>query len=166
MSITLISKEGAQFLVSKPVADRIGVVRDCAYGADFWLGYAVATDDSMGITLANVTSSILSKILVWCEHYKDMEPLVDGDSNMEFPEWDMAYIGHDMNQILFVLEAADYLHIPGLLLLACKGIADVLDGRNPRGICDLLGIVMDFSHRQEVDMDKENGYWRWFLHPT
>ncbi|KZO94886.1 hypothetical protein CALVIDRAFT_565293 [Calocera viscosa TUFC12733] len=122
MSVILLSQEGHCFEISKAVADRIGVVRDCVYGAaSLFTGplvaeyQAVAENDMMGIPLHKVSSVVLAKVLIWCKHYEEAVPLDCADCNQEFPDWDMAYIGNSVKEILLILQAADYLDIPGLM---------------------------------------------------
>jgi hypothetical protein len=77
------------------------------------------TEDGELVPLPNVDSKTLDKIIEWQSR----------DDEIDEPwsvTWSMAH-------------AADYLNIPGLLQRTCTRLADLLRGKSPRQIQELIG---------------------------
>jgi S-phase kinase-associated protein 1 len=88
------------------------------------------------IPLPNVSSSVLKKVIEYCEHHKkDPEPTTAVDDSRkkstEISDWDQKFIQVDQEMLFEIILAANYLDIKPLLF-----------ARALRGICDLrLGAV-------------------------
>ena len=76
------------------------------------------------ISLPNVTSNVLKKVLEWCEHHKkDPEPVAssieDHDDSRkkttEISDWDQKFIQVDQEMLFEIILAANYLDIKPLL---------------------------------------------------
>jgi S-phase kinase-associated protein 1 len=95
--------------------------------------------DTEVIPLPNVRSEILRLIVDWSVRHKD-DPILTDDDDLKFyntnfedlPEWDRNLVSGLNTSVLFELTlAANYLDIAGLLNLACKGIANLMNGKSP-----------------------------------
>jgi S-phase kinase-associated protein 1 len=91
------------------------------------------------IPLPNVSSSVLKKVIEYCEHHKkDPEPTTAVDDlddsrkkSTEISDWDQKFIQVDQEMLFEIILAANYLDIKPLLF-----------ARALCGICDLrLGAV-------------------------
>jgi len=111
--VLLISSDNEQFVVDKEVVKRMGLFSDMV-------------DVGEPIPLPNVSSSVLKKILEYCEHHRD-EPLPTTDDANEnenrkrtndIGEWDQKFITVDQEMLFEIILAANYLDIKPLLCVA------------------------------------------------
>jgi S-phase kinase-associated protein 1 len=95
--------------------------------------------DTEVIPLPNVRSEILRLIVDWSVRHKD-DPILTDDDDLKYyntnfedlPAWDRDLVSGLNTSALFELTlAANYLDIAGLLNLACKGIANLMNGKSP-----------------------------------
>jgi len=114
------------------------------------------------IPLPNVSSSVLHKVIEWCEHHrKDPEPIPeDADDTRkkttEISEWDGKFIQVDQEMLFEIILAANYLDIKPLLDVGCKTVANMIKGKQPEEIRKLFNIVNDFTPEEEAQIKKEN----------
>ncbi|KAF8511017.1 E3 ubiquitin ligase SCF complex Skp subunit [Hysterangium stoloniferum] len=115
------------------------------------------------IPLPNVTSSVLKKVLEYCEHHRG-EPLPTGDDDKDetrkrstdISEWDQKFINVDQEMLFEIILAANYLDIKSLLDVGCKTVANMIKGKTPEEIRKLFNIVNDFTPEEEAQIKKEN----------
>lgn len=103
------------------------------------------------IPLANVNARTLRKVLEWCHHHVG-EPAPDRDAPTDrwMNAWDKEYVNVDRSTLFEMVLAANYLDIQGLLNTCCKAVANLLTGKSPRELRQMLNIRSDFSEEQEA----------------
>jgi len=149
--VLLISSDNEQFVVDKEVVKRMGLFSDMV-------------DVGEPIPLPNVSSSVLKKILEYCEHHRD-EPLPTTDDANEnenrkrtndIGEWDQKFITVDQEMLFEIILAANYLDIKPLLCVATGTVQNMIKGKTPEEIRKLFNIVNDFTPEEEAQIKKEN----------
>jgi len=147
--VLLVTSDNEQFVVDKEVVERMGLFRDMV-------------EFDQPILLHNICSSVLKKVLEYCEHYRG-EPLPTTDDANEnrkrtddIDEWDKNFITVDQEMLFEIILAANYLDIKPLLDVGCKTIANMIKGKTPVEIRRLFNIVNDFTLEEEALLKKEN----------
>ncbi|CAA7051203.1 unnamed protein product [Microthlaspi erraticum] len=83
-----------------------------------------------GISLANITRDIFSKVIEYCKKHGVVVLNGDGGSTEEeLKEWDTNFMNDIDQSTLFM--AANYLNIQNLLTLTCLSVADMIKCRTP-----------------------------------
>eukprot|EP00123_Amoebidium_parasiticum_P012515 comp21407_c0_seq2/m.29496 comp21407_c0_seq2/g.29496 ORF comp21407_c0_seq2/g.29496 comp21407_c0_seq2/m.29496 type:complete len:169 (-) comp21407_c0_seq2:447-953(-) len=117
---------------------------------------------NLPVPLPNVSGSILEKVIAYCEHHKDDEPVAaDEDENKEkhtddIEPWDQDFVGGDQGTLFELILAANYLDIKPLLDLTCKTVANMIKGKTPEEIRKTFNIKNDFTPEEEEQIRKEN----------
>ncbi|KAG8709894.1 hypothetical protein FRC08_017918 [Ceratobasidium sp. 394] len=153
----LVTFDNGQFTVDKDVAERSVVIKNL-------LGDSGESDQL--VPLPNVSSSVLKKVLEYCEYHRN-EPLpaAEPDNGNDDPrkrqvseigEWDQKFIQVDQEMLFDIILAANYLDIEGLLDVGCKTVANMMKGKTPEEIRKLFNIVNDFTPEEEAQIKKEN----------
>lgn len=81
------------------------------------------------VSLPNVTSVILAKVIDFCQHYKEEDPMTElrntesGDVSDLVQDWYAAYVNVQHDVLLELLVAANFLEIKPLLDLTCAALA-------------------------------------------
>jgi len=149
--VALISSDNDQFVVDKEVVDRMGLFNDMV-------------DVGEPIPLPNVSSSVLRKVLEYCEHHRG-EPLpttneTDADENRkrttDISEWDQKFITVDQEMLFEIILAANYLDIKPLLDVGCKTVANMIKGKTREETRTFFNIADDFTPEEEAQIKKEN----------
>ncbi|KAH8388663.1 hypothetical protein KR200_007190 [Drosophila serrata] len=68
------------------------------------------------LSLPNVNSYILEKVLTWAMYHHEVKEITD---------WDEDFINMDTCTLIDLVAAADYLDIPDLQSLACRAVANL-----------------------------------------
>ncbi|KAJ7733719.1 Skp1 family, dimerization domain-containing protein [Mycena olivaceomarginata] len=152
--ILLASSDNELFIAEIPVVERSVLIRNMLED----LG---VRDEP--IPLPNVSSSVLKKVLEYCEHHMS-EPLPDADSDhsqdetrkrtTDISEWDQKFILVDEDMLFEIILAANYLDIKQLLDVGCKTVANMIKGKTPEEIRKLFNIVNDFTPEEEAEIKK------------
>ncbi|KAJ4765033.1 SKP1/ASK1-like protein [Rhynchospora pubera] len=143
--IKLRSSEGEEFAVSEEVAKMSQTIchmieDDCIDGT---------------IPLPNVNSEILRLVINYCEkHVLEEQPA--GESTASLKEWDKQFLNVDDGTIFYLILAANYLSIQGLLDLTCKKVADKMTGKTPEQIRKTFNIKNDYSPEEEEEVRREH----------
>lgn len=154
--VLLVTSDNEQFHADKEVVERSVLIKNM-------LEDVGETDQP--IPLPNVSSSVLKKVLEYCEHHRG-EPLpsADADQNQDetrkrttdISEWDQRFITVDQEMLFEIILAANYLDIKPLLDVGCKTVANMIKGKTPEEIRKLFNIVNDFTPEEEAQIKKEN----------
>ncbi|KZS88431.1 E3 ubiquitin ligase SCF complex, Skp subunit [Sistotremastrum niveocremeum HHB9708] len=152
--VLLVTSDNEQFTVEKKVAERSVLIKNMLEDVG---------ESDQPIPLPNVTSSVLKKVLEYCEHHKE-EPLPVGDDTQDdsrkrttdISEWDQKFITVDQEMLFEIILAANYLDIKALLDVGCKTVANMIKGKTPEEIRKLFNIVNDFTPEEEAQIKKEN----------
>jgi S-phase kinase-associated protein 1 len=103
------------------------------------------------IVISNITGDILQKVLDWMKyHYNNQpqkieRPITTNDLSTIVCEWDFNYINIEIDTIIDLMNAANYLDISGLLDLCCAKMASIIKGKSPAEIRDILKITNDID---------------------
>ncbi|KAG9075135.1 hypothetical protein FRC06_010251 [Ceratobasidium sp. 370] len=155
-TVTLISSDGEQFTVDWDVLRMMQM-------------FAPQDDPeshaSGPIPLPNVPSSVLKKVLEYCEYHRNDPPFPNHGGGSDDPrrrqiseigEWDQKFIQVDQEMLFEIILAANYLDIKGLLDVGCKTVATMIKGRSPEEIKRQFNIVNDFTPEEEAQIKREN----------
>ncbi|GAW01341.1 S-phase kinase-associated protein 1A-like protein [Lentinula edodes] len=134
--IVLKTSDNETFNVDREVAERSVLIKNMLDD--------IGEDSDQAIPLPNVNSSVLKKVLEYCEHHRDIS------------EWDQKFITVDQEMLFEIILAANYLDIKSLLDVGCKTVANMIKGKTPEEIRKLFNIVNDFTPEEEAQIKKEN----------
>ncbi|KAF9470562.1 E3 ubiquitin ligase SCF complex, Skp subunit [Pholiota conissans] len=150
--VILVTSDKVQFNVDKEVVERSAYIKSML--VDF-----VESDPPFPFELFNVSSSVMKKVLEYCEHHRG-EPLPSADAGQsqdetrkrttDISEWDQKFITVDQEMLFEIILAADYLDIKSLLDVGCKTVANMMKGKTPEEIRKLFNIVNDPTPKEEV----------------
>ncbi|EDW73031.2 uncharacterized protein Dwil_GK17326, partial [Drosophila willistoni] len=99
------------------------------------------------ISLPDVHSTTLAKILIWAEHHKD-EPVPVrreemGDNTLTLSPWDIEYFKMDLTLLFDLMNAAENLDIEGIVHGSCKTVADLIKGKTTAEMREIFNIRCD-----------------------
>lgn len=131
------------------------------------------------VPVSTIHSTVLLKVLEWCHHHQ-LDKVLTAEEEAEedrvkctpqnelitwhdnqlkrrdnIPAWDVAFMGNDHDMIFKLLNAANYLNIPGLLKVGCKTVALMMKDKSPKEICATFKIETDASFEEERKMHKD-----------
>lgn len=114
------------------------------------------------IPLPTTKGSILKRVITWATHHKDDPPpeKYAGRRTEDITEWDKDFMKMEKGTIFEIILAAQYLNIKGLLDLACKTIANMINGKTPEEIRGTFNIINDHTPAEEEMIRKENDLCR------
>ncbi|RPB26789.1 E3 ubiquitin ligase SCF complex, Skp subunit [Terfezia boudieri ATCC MYA-4762] len=151
--LTLLSSDSIEKKVARDVAERSILIKnmleDCA-------------EFDQAIPIPNVTSSVLTKVIEWCEHHKnDPAPAADEEvdsrkKSTDIDEWDQKFMQVDQEMLFEIILAANYLDIKPLLDVGCKTVANMIKGKSPEEIRKTFNIQNDFTPEEEDQIRREN----------
>ncbi|PIO70905.1 Skp1 family, dimerization domain protein [Teladorsagia circumcincta] len=123
----------------------------------------LGVDSTDPIPICNVYGIIMKKVLDWCTYHKDDPPFVEDENKTRTAEicaWDRQFFNVDQGTIFELILAANYLDIRGLLDVACRVVASMINGKTPEEIRRTFNIKNDFTPEEEERIRKENA-WRY-----
>jgi len=151
--VKLLSQEGELIEVEEEVAMKSTLIKNMIEDA--------GTEED--IPLPNVKTSVLKKVLEYCQHYKNdnppeiEKPLKSTNMIDVVPEFDAKYIDlENLEEIFEIILAANYLDIKSLLDLSCAKIASLIKGKTPEEIRKTFNIQNDFTPEEENQIREEN----------
>ncbi|KAK2195140.1 bifunctional S-phase kinase-associated protein 1-like/SKP1-BTB-POZ domain superfamily/S-phase kinase-associated protein 1/SKP1-like [Babesia duncani] len=153
--IILISAEGDEFTVDRTVMRMSGVIRNMI--EDTTIDNEIAP-----ITLSNISTRVLSKIIEYCTHHHNNlpaqipQPLKSPDLTELVSPWDLEFINIDKEMLFDLILAENYLDIKPLLELTCAKVASLIKDKTPEQIRREFGIINDFTPEQEAVIREEN----------
>ncbi|KAF5358486.1 hypothetical protein D9756_001340 [Leucocoprinus leucothites] len=154
--VLLVTSDNEQFQTEKEVVERSVLIKNMLEDVG---------ESDQPIPLPNVSSSVLKKVLEYCEHHRgEPLPTPDSESNQDetrkrttdISEWDQKFITVDQEMLFEIILAANYLDIKSLLDVGCKTVANMIKGKTPEEIRKLFNIVNDFTPEEEAQIKKEN----------
>lgn len=117
-------------------------------------------EEDFELPTPNVRSTVLAKVLEWCEHHKDSIFLDDDDEDAKksapVDEWDKNFLLVDQELLYEIMLAANYLNIRPLLDSGCKIVAEMIRGKSPEELRRTFNIVNDFMPEEEAAIRREN----------
>lgn len=155
-NVALVSQEGDSFEVPVKVAKMSEL---CKTMID------EETDDSnetQEIPLPNVKNNVLSKVIEFCQHYKEdamteiEKPLKSANMFEVVQEWYANFVQVEQELLFELILAANYMDIKPLLDLTCATVASMIKGKTPEEIRKTFNIVNDFTPEEEAQVREEN----------
>ncbi|KAI0875186.1 s-phase kinase-associated protein 1 [Hypoxylon argillaceum] len=155
--ITLISRDGIAIQ-----ATRNAVIQSVVFETMLEL-----LDDEhtigMPIPVLEVDGEILKKVMEWCEYHRgdgrmasvEEAPGLDG---AQYSEWDQRFLSMDRNQLIEVINAANYLDIPLLLKYGICTVASNLAELTTEQMRQFLNIQNDLTPEQEQELRADNAW--------
>ncbi|KAF8932717.1 E3 ubiquitin ligase complex SCF subunit scon-3 [Dissophora ornata] len=114
------------------------------------------------IRLEEVSSSVLSKVIEYCEHHRNDPVHVQDETDdlqkhsNDIEEWDMKFMQVDQEMLFDVILAANYLDIQPLVDVGCKTVGGLINGKTPNDIRRRFNIVNNFTPEEEAWIRREN----------
>ncbi|XP_021756591.1 SKP1-like protein 14 [Chenopodium quinoa] len=142
--LILKSSDGEKFEVDENVAMQSQTIKHMIEDLD---------DINSPIPVSIVTGTILSKVIEYCKKHATE----DSDSDEQLKQWDKEYANNmDLNTLYYLLLAANYMEIKGLLELITQCVADMIKGKSPEEIRAHFNIKNDFTPQEEANIRNEN----------
>ena len=119
-------------------------------------------NEALTLTNAVLTEKVLKKVIEWIEfHWDDPEPDEDFDEdkerrNKELSYWDKQFIDVDNRLLYDIIEAANFLDIPGLIEVGSRWICTNIKGKTCTEVRQILNITNDFTKEEEDRIHNEN----------
>ncbi|KAJ7940466.1 Skp1 family, tetramerization domain-containing protein [Mycena leptocephala] len=169
--VLLVTSDNEQFTTEKDIVERSVLIKNMLEDVG---------ESDQPIPLPNVSSSVLKKVLEYCEHHRG-EPLPAADSEQsqdetrkrttDISEWDQKFITVDQ-EMLFEIILQPTTSTSSLCCMStfpfsfvcllchsdvgCKTVANMIKGKTPEEIRKLFNIVNDFTPEEEAQIKKEN----------
>ena len=149
--ITLVSSDGVKVEISVKAVRRSNLVK----------GILEDYPEDAEVPLNNVNSNILNKIKVYLEYYENQEPpKIERPLPAEFKEccsqWDLEFLGDNIDLIFDLILGANYMDIKPLLELASAKVASVIRNKSAEDIKKVFGITKDLTPQQEAQVLDDN----------
>jgi len=154
-TVSLVSQEGDSFDVPVQVAKMSELVKTM-------IDDEQDDDDAQEIPLPNVKSSVLAKVIAFCQHHVNNpmaeieKPLKSATMHEVVGEWDANYVDIEQELLFELILAANYMDIKSLLDLTCAKVASMIKGKTPEEIRKTFNIVNDFTPEEEATVREEN----------
>lgn len=119
-------------------------------------------DETPEIPLMNVKSTILKKVIEFCEHHKQNpmqeieKPLKSQNLADVVQKWYADFVDVEQVFLFDLVLAANYMDIKPLLDLTCATVASMIKGKTPEEIRTTFNITNDFSPEEEAQVREEN----------
>lgn len=157
--IYLVSKEGEEFEVDRNVAEMSNLVKPILPDDD--------DDEDFKMPLPNVSSSVLEKVIEFCNIHNIKGPMKEIKKPINFDnlekivdEWDVKFINNlELSMFRELIDAANYLEIKPLLDLLLVKVATILRGMTPEEIHKTFKVKNDFTPEEEAEVEVE-GLWK------
>lgn len=109
------------------------------------------------MSLLNVNSTILIKILEWIYYHKDDLQLLSDDNNQDLKTdnispWDVEFFNVNQHILYDLIVAANFLDIKGLPEVACKTVENLTKDKTPEEIRNMFSMKKKF-----VDSEEDQG---------
>ena len=158
------SKDSKIFTVTKNIVKQIGLLKNfLELESKKYINDDVISNDI--IPLYEVDGSTLNLIIKWCIYHDDEDDDDDDEvyykiNNEEISPWDRNFLQNlEMQTIVNLINAANYLNIVRLLNTSCKYIADsIIIGKSSEEIRHIFKLEDDLSP-EEKERIKEEHKW-------
>lgn len=153
--VILISSDDEKFPVDLKVAEKSILMKNMITDL-----HPDGLEEDFEIPTPNVRSSVLEKVIEWCEHHKNtiFPEDEDEDAKKSAPvdEWDKNFLKVDQEMLYEIISAANYLNIKPLLDSGCKTVAEMIRNKSPEELRKIFNIVNDFTPEEEAAIRREN----------
>ncbi|KAL4190617.1 hypothetical protein AMTRI_Chr07g25620 [Amborella trichopoda] len=119
------------------------------------------TPSEKGIPLPNVSSKTLSKVIKYLIHHMENRKGNDGEEEerkavTELQKWDEEFVNVDMETLVDIALAANYLNVKNLLDMTSMAIANHIKDLRPEEVREIFAIENDFSPEEEANVREQN----------
>lgn len=153
--VIIISLDDEKFSVEPVVAEKSILIKNMIRDLN-----PDGLSEDFEIPTPNVRSTVLAKVLEWCEHHKNSEFTDDDDEDAKksapVSEWDKNFLKVDQEMLYEIILAANYLNIKPLLDSGCRIVAEMIRNKSPEELRRIFNIVNDFSPEEEAAIRREN----------
>ena len=166
MSVSLVSKEGEKFQVSTEIKNMSQLINDILEDN----GEEAQCED---IPLTQVSSKFLNVIIEYCTHYDFKKTKTDIIAPLvskvpkEFIKdpWEVQFIMQfTEDELIDLIQAANYMNIPAIFELACAMIASELKGKDFNEMKRRYGLDdVNYTPAEEEEILKQ---YPWILAET
>lgn len=114
------------------------------------------------VPIPNAQSSVLQKVLEYCEHHKDDPPYNSSEEGLirakaaEISQWDQKFLQVDQELLFEIILTANYLDIRPLLEVSCRTVANLIKNKTPEEIRKTFNIENDFTPEEEAQIRREH----------
>jgi S-phase kinase-associated protein 1 len=149
-NLTLLSSENIKVNIDSKSAERSNLLKGLIQD------YTEDTD----IPMPEIKVDILKKCVEYLIHYKDLEPkeipkpLPSPNLLDVTDEWDVNFIGIDLDSVFDIINAANYLDIKPLLDLACSKIASTMKGKSAEEIRTIFNLENDLTEDEIKEFEE------------
>ena len=171
LSIKLKSKDSSIYEVTENIAKQSGLLKNLLD-----LENIEQKGDNDVIPLYEVDSKTLELIIKWCSYhenddddakffnngnkknYNNDDELYYKTNNRKLSLWDQKFLNElQINTLINLINAANYLNIEHLLDISCNFIANsVIKGKSPEELRTIFQIEDDLSPEEKIRIEKEN----------
>lgn len=149
-SITILSKEGEPFIVTKQQAELSELLKPfIAEGGD-------------PVPVPDVSSKVIKYIIQFMENYvsdpmKEIEkPLKSTIMKEVVQEWYADFVESADKDMFELILGANFMDIKPLLELTCAYTASKIKGKSPEEIRKIFDVTNDFTPEEEAQIREEN----------
>uniref|UniRef100_A0A915EBL7 Skp1-related protein n=1 Tax=Ditylenchus dipsaci TaxID=166011 RepID=A0A915EBL7_9BILA len=128
-------------------------------------------DPKIEISLPGISSEILLKIIEWCVAHDGLDELVvqvneeNGERIwLEMTEEEKQFFQVDTNNLMLLLNAANYLDIKSLYLYGCQAAAHIMKNNAVEQIRQRFNLPDDVTE-EDKETIKKNNFWACLLDP-
>ncbi|KAJ3691261.1 hypothetical protein LUZ61_020425 [Rhynchospora tenuis] len=147
--VRLQSSDGVLFEVDLAVAKKSGTIA----------GWLEEEKDPAEIPVPMVKGSVLAKVIDYCTHHVAEKKVEYGfKSKSDLDEFDEKFMNVDQDTIFDLIQAANYLHIKGLLDLGCRTLAEMMKQNSIEQLRDTFNIKNDYSEEEEAKLKVETAW--------
>ena len=161
--LNLVSKDGKIFKTDWDVACQSIAIREMLEHLSIEDLNDTTDEITEQVPLPNVDSRCLDKVLSWCQEHRH-EPDMDLDelhhkSMNNLSDFDREFVNKPFDEIFELIYASNYLIIPGLTGLMCKGLTYKINGHTPEQIRKNFNLEdPNWSAEELKKIDEENAW--------
>lgn len=164
----LVSNNGVEVPVERCVMEFCATLRDMM---EFTAPEEPEEDGRLPkLVLEKVDGASLKLVAQWCAHHRE-DPEVHRPVDVEnayktahlVPEWDKKFLKLEIESLCALLDAASFLQVPLLMDYCAKTIANLIRGKTPAQIREILKQEDDFTPEEKAEMASPEFFERFFL---
>lgn len=118
------------------------------------------------IPLPNVSSTILAKVIDYCQHYHDVEmmtpistPLSSTKLDDMVQNWYVDYVKVSKNILFDLVSAANFMDVKPLLDLTCLAVSIMIKGKSAIELREMFNISNELTAEEEQQIQRDNHNW-------
>jgi len=151
-TVILVSQEKKEFKVPKRAAMQSNLVKT-----------ALEEDkDAKSVELVHISAPIVEKVIQYMDYHKDVEPrriespLKSTNMRELVDRFDANFVDEmDLDTLMRVLLAANYMDVKSLLGLLCAKVASMMKGKTADQIRKTFNIRGEFTPEEEEEIRKD-----------